>query len=168
MPPPMTPSTEPASATEVLEVFAGRLGRAFRSARRDMWRLGCTEEHPDIFAAAAKTLQLCGCVLRPEHRGDLRHARRDTKELIEALVNIADTYGNAVIHGAPATVPTAASSTFSSNGTPATSQTSVSSSRDLLAETEASRFTLYDDDEVLDDTERHDSTHNESTGSACK
>ena len=60
----MTPSTEPASATEVLEVFAGRLGRAFRSARRDMWRLGCTEEHPDLFAAAAKTLQDLGYSVR--------------------------------------------------------------------------------------------------------
>eukprot|EP00972_Heterocapsa_arctica_P031592 4652994-Heterocapsa_arctica.AAC.1 len=57
------PSCEPSSPSEVLLVLAGRIGRAYRSARRDMWRLHAMDEYPEIFSVTAKALQLCGSEL---------------------------------------------------------------------------------------------------------
>ena len=89
-------SRSPDSSWEVLHVFASRLGRAFRSARRDMWRLRCSDDFPVLFGSAAKTLQLCGLELLPDDRNvDTDHRmRRSARELIELLTCIADSHGD--------------------------------------------------------------------------
>jgi len=85
---------EPTPSLEVVLVLAGRLGKAYRSARRDLWRLGKTDDFPEVFSAAAALLQRCGAMLRPTDRSSLAGARRDVRELIEALVVVADCFGD--------------------------------------------------------------------------
>jgi hypothetical protein len=85
-------SWEPSCPHDVVCTFANRMGKAYRSARRDLWRLGSSDDFPELFALAARTLQMCGDLLAP--RGSsLEHARRDVRELIESLVAIADSHG---------------------------------------------------------------------------
>mmetsp|Transcript_11317 Transcript_11317/g.19993 ORF Transcript_11317/g.19993 Transcript_11317/m.19993 type:complete len:413 (-) Transcript_11317:237-1475(-) len=99
---------EPASSLEVLTVLAGRWGRAYRSARRDLHRLAASEDFPEVFALAARALQELGLVLKPTHRGALQHARKDVRDLVEALVQIADTFGTHVGPGAASSSPAVA------------------------------------------------------------
>mmetsp|Transcript_49223 Transcript_49223/g.158903 ORF Transcript_49223/g.158903 Transcript_49223/m.158903 type:complete len:393 (+) Transcript_49223:103-1281(+) len=99
---------EPASSLEVLTVLAGRWGGAYRSARRDLHRLASSEDFPEVFALAARALQELGLVLRPTHRGALQHARKDVRDLVEVLVQIADTFGTLAGAGAASSSPAVA------------------------------------------------------------
>jgi len=86
----------PCDATEVLRILAHRVGRAFRSSRRDLFALGCMDANADVFAVLAKSLQLMGAVLCPRTADGFSRAPRGVPELFELLVSLADTYG---VHG---------------------------------------------------------------------
>jgi hypothetical protein len=61
-----------------------------------MWRLRSADEHPELFAATARVLQQCGDIVFPQGASPIEGARRDVKELLEALVTIADCHGERV------------------------------------------------------------------------
>jgi hypothetical protein len=50
---------------------------------------------PEVFASLARSLQHLGDVVRPRNRADLRGARRDVRELLEALLLVAESFGEA-------------------------------------------------------------------------
>ena len=94
-----SPSHAPSSPHEVVNIMAGRFGKAYRSARRDLWRLDGVDAFPELFACCARVLQLCGEILLPRPLGSsspLGAARRDVRELVEALVLIAESHGDIV------------------------------------------------------------------------
>lgn len=149
---------------EVLELFAGRVGLACRSTHRDMWRLVCTHDYPEVLTSAARTLQHCCHALLPTSAADSSYARREIKEMIEALVVVVDTYGDAANHDMPATdlssPPSSSSSCHPStnNGYPLDTSTLVTSHstscpspppqcRDFLAELQIAFFALFEGDE---------------------
>jgi hypothetical protein len=88
------PCHDPKDSNEVIVVLAGRLGRAYRSARRDLWRLRDLDAEPQLFSALSLTLQKFGEAIQPRGRG-LDAARADVRDLVEALVAIADCHGEA-------------------------------------------------------------------------
>ncbi len=60
-----TAAMGPSSTAEGIAILAGRIGQAYRSARRDRCRLDHSEAFPTIFAHIARALQECGLVLQP-------------------------------------------------------------------------------------------------------
>ena len=87
------PTPAPASAVEALWMLAGRVGKAFRSLRRDAWRLDCSGEFPEVVATLARLLQQLGHELQPQRPLDLGRARPEALDLVEVLVMVADSHG---------------------------------------------------------------------------
>ena len=83
----------PRDAAEILRILAHRVGRAFRSARRDAYVLNCVDANEDVFAMLARALQMMGEQLGPHNQFDARVAPCGTSELFELLVCIADSHG---------------------------------------------------------------------------
>ena len=76
-------------------MLAGRVGKALRSFRRDCWRLDSSNDFPEIVATMARLLQQLGHELQPQRPRALDRARPELRDLVEALVLIADSHGDA-------------------------------------------------------------------------
>jgi hypothetical protein len=74
------------------------------------------DAYPEVFSCTARALQMCGSELLP--RGDIHNGRREVQDLVEALVCVADTHGEAPVartSAVPREATSCATSSFTSS-----------------------------------------------------
>mmetsp|Transcript_16411 Transcript_16411/g.44855 ORF Transcript_16411/g.44855 Transcript_16411/m.44855 type:complete len:257 (-) Transcript_16411:51-821(-) len=153
----------PASPEELLWLLSSRLGKTWRNFRRDAWRLECSERWPEIQAGLARVLQLLGAELLLKVHCDFS-SKPQVRDLVDALVNVADSHGPHPSIGKRVTGRHLAPPVLC---------------RDLLQVEQCSHFSLFEDDEgeskaahalpAVDSSSQHDiSTDVPESPNACR